>query len=100
LIYRNYSIIAFCKLAARFAKGVVLTPDPACRFINRHKVALPDLGDTHPLPTGIFAVASLFVTIAAFVIRLDFQQVFRNSAQIVKASGSGGCSTEKEIVSS
>ncbi|MCD4511551.1 hypothetical protein LQT97_09900 [Brucella pseudogrignonensis] len=42
------------------------------------EVALPLLGDAYPIPTGLFAILSLVVTMAAFVMRLVSQKVFRD----------------------
>lgn len=42
------------------------------------EVALPLLGDAYPIPTGLFAIASFFVTVAAFVMRLVSQKAFRD----------------------
>ncbi|MEN5279354.1 hypothetical protein ABE527_20785 [Brucella sp. TWI432] len=42
------------------------------------EVALPLLGDAYPIPTGIFALLSLIITMAAFVMRLVSQKAFRD----------------------
>ena len=42
------------------------------------EVVLPLLGDAYPIPTGLFAALSLIVTMAAFVMRLVSQKVFRD----------------------
>ncbi|KAB2788117.1 hypothetical protein F9K97_03155 [Brucella anthropi] len=42
------------------------------------EVVLPLLGDAYPIPTGLFAILSLVVTMAAFVMRLVSQKVFRD----------------------
>ena len=44
------------------------------------EVALPLLGDAYPIPTGIFALLSLIITMAAFVMRLVSQKAFRDDA--------------------
>ncbi|WP_247997415.1 hypothetical protein [Brucella tritici] len=42
------------------------------------EAVLPLLGDTFPIPSGAFALLTFFVVVAAFVMRLVSQKVFRN----------------------
>ncbi|PYE89566.1 hypothetical protein [Phyllobacterium leguminum] len=42
------------------------------------EVALPLIGDAHPIPTGVFAGVSLLVTAAAFVARIVAQKEFND----------------------
>ncbi|MCX2696407.1 DUF7940 domain-containing protein [Ochrobactrum chromiisoli] len=47
-------------------------------LLTGFEVVLPLLGDAYPIPTGLFAILSLVVTMAAFVMRLVSQKVFRD----------------------
>ncbi|MRN66530.1 putative membrane protein [Brucella sp. 10RB9215] len=42
------------------------------------EVVLPFLGDNFPIPSGAFALLTFVVTMAAFVMRLVSQKVFRD----------------------
>ncbi len=45
------------------------------------EVVLPLIGDALPIPTGVFAVLSLFITAGAFVARIVSQKEFRDADQ-------------------